>query len=181
MKHFCLSILLFLVFLSGCNHSSSTVAENKKNGAVAETTDSAALTVVQLLEVADKNVDKEVLIKGTVTHTCKHSGKRCFIQDGEAKQSVRVEAKGNIGGFNKELVGTDIIVKGILREHKLDIQHIDELEKKTLATQIEGVGSEQSCKEELANIKEMRDWMKSHNKNYYSVYYIDGQDFSELE
>lgn len=140
-----------------------------------------ALSVTQLLQIAELYVDSAIMVKGTVTHTCKHSGKRCFIVDSIDNQSIRIEAKGNIGGFNKELVGTEICVNGILREKRLEKSYIDEWEVKTLAEKEKAEDGGTHCNAELTNIKEMREWMKAHNKNYYSVYFIDGHDFEEIE
>ena len=42
-------------------------------------------------------------------------------------------------------------------------------------------GSAETCQAELANISEMRDWMKKNNKDYYAIYYLDGEEFSIVE
>ena len=31
------------------------------------------------------------------------------------------------------------------------------------------------------NINEMREWMKAHNKDYYSIYYMDGERYEVIE
>lgn len=63
-----------------------------------------------LLNIAAENVDKTIQVEGYVTHTCKHAGKRCFIVGESQKASMRVEAKGNIGGFNRELAGSKLSI-----------------------------------------------------------------------
>ena len=40
-----------------------------------------------ILKDAEKNVDKEVVLKGFITHTCKHSGRRCFVMGKDQKTS----------------------------------------------------------------------------------------------
>lgn len=133
-----------------------------------------------LLAVADQMVDKTVKVKGTVTHTCKHSGKRCFIVGDNGDVSMRVEAKGNIGGFNRELIGSDIEITGVLKERRLTKEYIDQMEKETKEKAGKEDGSAESCQAELKNIENMKDWMKKHNKDYYSIYYMDGEDYTSL-
>ncbi len=134
-----------------------------------------------LLTVADKLVNKDVTVRGFVTHTCKHSGKRCFIVGESQKASLRVEAKGDIGGFNRELVGSELAISGVLKERKLTREYIDQYEKDVNEKKIKEDGSAETCQAELNNIQEMRDWMKSNNKDYYSIYYMDGQSYDVVE
>jgi hypothetical protein len=171
-----------LVFLTaGCSNPGTKPGTQAGTTHAGTDTTAQALTVSQLLEVAGQNVNKPVTIKGTVTHTCRHSGKRCFIMDTTGKQSIRIEAKGNIGGFNQELAGSEIMVNGTLREKRLNVPYIDEWEKKTIAEKEKAEDSGEHCDTELSNIKEMRGWMKAHNKNYYSIYFVDGNDYTVVE
>ncbi|MDR2621977.1 MAG: hypothetical protein LBC48_05275, partial [Dysgonamonadaceae bacterium] len=133
-----------------------------------------------LLKVADRELDKNVKVTGYVTHTCKHSGKRCFIVGESQTVSMRVEAKGDIGGFNRELVGSKIEVSGILKERRLTKEYIAEMEKDVEIKKKED-GAAESCAAELSNIADMRKWMKDNGKDYYSIYYMDGLNFSVLE
>ena len=140
-----------------------------------------ALTVSELLRVAEENVGKEVVLTGTVTHTCKHSGKRCFVTDSTGTQSIRVEATGQINGFNRELAGSDITVNGVLREKRLDESFLSEWESKNLAEQEKAEEESGHCSAELDNFREMREWMKANNKDYYSVFYVDGTTYDLVE
>lgn len=133
-----------------------------------------------LLSLADQFVGKKVVVKGSVTHTCKHSGKRCFIVGEDPKVSMRVEAKGEIGGFNRELIGSELKITGILRERRLTKEYIDQIEKETEEKAKED-GSAESCEAEINNIKGMRAWMADHHKDFYSLYYLDGQDYEVVE
>jgi hypothetical protein len=142
----------------------------------------AAYELDSLLLVADNLVDKSVSVRGFVTHTCKHSGKRCFIVGKDGKTSFRVEATGEIGGFNRELVGSEIEVKGVVKERRLTAEFINQHEKEVNEQQAaEEDGSAESCAAELANIQQMRAWMKEHDKDYYSIYYMDGESYEVIE
>ena len=134
----------------------------------------------QLLAVADQKLEDTLTVIGYVTHTCKHSGKRCFIVGESQSASMRVEAKGEIGGFNRELVGSKLAITGILKERRLSQEYISEIEKDANLKKEED-GAAESCAAELSNIADMRKWMKDHNKDYYVIYFMDGLTFEELE
>lgn len=134
-----------------------------------------------LLVIADQMVDKTVTVRGFVTHTCKHSGKRCFIVGDDQKTSVRVEAKGEIGGFNRELVGSELAITGVLKERRMTKEYIDQYEEQVKEKKAQEDGSAETCEAELSNINGMRDWMKANNKDYYSTYYIDGESYDVIE
>ena len=133
-----------------------------------------------LLAVADQHVDKTVTVVGYVTHTCKHAGKRCFIVGESQKASLRVEAKGEIGGFNRELVGSKLAITGELKERRLSQEYIAQAEEDVKLKKEAGEDSE-ACESELRNISDMRKWMKENNKNYYVIYYMDGLSFEVLD
>ena len=95
--------------------------------------------------------------------------------------SVRVEAKGNIGGFNRELIGSEVIIKGILREIRLTKEYIDQAEEELKEKQGKAEGNGETYDAEMNNIQSMREWMKANNKDYYSIYYIDGTEYEVAE
>lgn len=134
-----------------------------------------------LLKVADRLVDQTVTVRGFVTHTCKHSGKRCFIVGDDPNASFRVEAGGEIGGFNRELTGSELAITGIVRERRLTKEYIDQYEEEVNEKKHKEDGSAETCQAELNNINEMREWMKAHNKDYYSIYYMDGERYDVIE
>ena len=84
---------------------------------------SAALTVYsvdELMQNAAAQVDKEVVVKGTVMHVCQHGGQRCFLMGSTEDINIRVEAGEKIGTFSQELMGSDLEITGILREVKTE-------------------------------------------------------------
>jgi hypothetical protein len=140
-----------------------------------------AFTIDSLLAQAEHFVGQPVRVTGHVTHTCKHSGRRCFLINDSREVSIRVEAKGNIGGFHRELIGAVIDVEGILRERRYTPADLDNLQQAIDEQRVKNDGSEEMCNAETANVNRMRRWMKDHGKEYYATYYIDGQDYRELD
>ena len=135
----------------------------------------------ELLVVADKNLNDTVTVIGSVIHTCKHSGMKCFIVGESQKISLRVEAGDEIGGFTPDLEGSRLAITGILREQiNMSRASIDEQETEVKELQ-HHEGMEESCAAQLNNIAQMRAWMEEHNKDYYAVYYMDGLKYDLLD
>lgn len=168
MKYF--SIFVFSLLFFSCNMKPK---EAKKESTPAVQT---VYSINELMEVADQMLGKEVSLNGLVNHVCAHSGKRCILKNGKGDLSIRVEAVGELEGFEKEIAGNDIKVTGTLREKRLDQAAINEWETEVLEKH---KGEEESghCSSEMANITEMRNWMKENKKDYYSIYYLDGNSY----
>ncbi|MDR3117989.1 MAG: hypothetical protein LBU44_00965 [Mediterranea sp.] len=135
----------------------------------------------ELLADAEQLVNKTVTVKGFVTHTCKHSGKRCFIVGDDQKTTLRVEAKGEIGGFNRELIGSELAITGVVKERRISKEYLDQYEKEVNEQKAKEDGSAEQCEHELSNIKGIREWMKDHGKDHYSTYYMDGERYDIVE
>ena len=133
-----------------------------------------------LMAVVEQEVDNTITVAGYVTHTCKHSGKKCFIVGESQKTSLRVEATGEIETFSPELIGSKLAITGVLREYHLGQEYIDEMEN-SVKLQQEGGAPAEACAAELSNISDMRQWMKDHDKDYYVIYYMDGLEYEVLD
>lgn len=178
------SIVLGIASCGNGNNKSSESASTEtvvssESGKSANATN--ALCVEDILKDAENNLGKEVTLKGYITHTCKHSGRRCFVMGNDQKTTIRVESKGNIGRFNRELIGSEVLIKGILRENRLTKEYIDQAEEELREKQSKSEGDGETCDAEMSNIKNMREWMKANNKDYYSVFYLDGTDYEVIQ
>ncbi len=169
-----LSIFVISLLFMSCNMKQKET--NKETAQTKET----VYSIDELMVVADQMVGKEVAFKGLVNHVCAHSGKRCILKNVKGDLSIRVEAVGDLEGFDKEMAGNDIKVAGTLREKRLDAASINEWETEVIEKH---KGEEKSghCSSEMANITEMRDWMKENNKDYYAIYYVDGKSYEVVE
>ena len=115
--------------LASCGNSNKKqAAETATQSEVKTVNVEKAMYLDDILSKAETLEGQEVILRGKITHTCKHSGRRCFIVGKDGKTSIRVEAKGNIGGFNRELIGSEVAVKGILRANKMTEKDIDAME-----------------------------------------------------
>lgn len=138
----------------------------------------SALYVEDILSDAPSKVGREITLRGIVDHTCSHSGRRCFILGKDPALTMRVEAKGNIGGFNRELSGCELAIRGTLREKFVSPEEIAEMEK-LLKEKSEKEG--EHCDSEMKAVQSMRKWMKDNDKEAYSEYYVDGTDYEVIE
>lgn len=175
-----LNIIAICLLCLSCNPKQKETKEGSLEKNQLDQTETSVVTIDQLLVNADKLVGKEVNFRGLVNHVCAHSGKRCILKNATGDLSIRVEATGNLEGFDKEMAGRDIKVSGILREKRLDEAAIDEWEVEVKAKHA-SEEEEENCSSEMANIKEMRGWMKENNKNYYAIYYVDGNNYEVME
>lgn len=174
LMYFAAAALMFTFTSCGSKQSEKPAVEETQLVDVTK-----SLSVEQILDSADQYVGKEIVIKGIVDHTCTHSGRRCFILGNDPALTMRVEAKGNIGGFNRELAGSVLAIKGILREQFVSPEEIAKMEEQ-LKEKEEKEGAEH-CDSEAKAIQSMRKWMKDHNREAYSEYYIDGTDYEVVE
>ncbi len=174
---------ILAVLAVSCGNNKKTVQKEKQ--ATIDSTKQVAINqsfeLDSLFAVADQKVDETIKVRGYVTHTCKHSGKRCFIVGKSQTASLRVEAKGDIGGFNRELTGSLLEITGVIKERRLTKEYLAQTEKDLNEKKVAEDGSAESCQAELNNISEMRAKMKELGKDYYSVYYMDGLSYEVVQ
>ncbi len=166
--------IAILILAGTLSYSLTSCKESQKTKqATTSVQTQTSLNVDSLLQVAEQKVNDTIVLQGKVKHTCSNSGRRCFITDPSGETTLRVEASGNIKGFNKKLVGSEIQVTGIVKEQRLSQEYIDNWEKKIKEKEEEG----EHCDSESNNITQMREWMKKNNKDFYSIYYLQGIDY----
>ena len=141
-------------------------------------------TPVKLMKDVDKQVGKEVKVRGTVTHVCKHAGKKCFIMDDDGVTTLQVMAGGKITAFGQDLMGSEIEATGTVKEHRIAKEDIDKDEKSATeekSHQHGEDGSMERCEAVLSNVKMMREWMEKNKKDYFAIYYIDGLKYDVVD
>lgn len=175
MKNFI--YLTALLFVWSCT-SSTSKQESETATAEVVAQEIAIINVESLLEGAEAYDGKEVKVTGTVTHVCKHSGKRLHLLGSDQKTMVRLEA-GDIGQFERELEGSEIVAKGIFRREVIDEEYLakwaDELGKE---------GDHKSSdeqEEEKGKMERYRNMMKETEDGYLENFWVDGISFEAIE
>ena len=74
-----------------------------------------------------------------------------------------------IKSFSNDFIGSKIKVVEIVREHRVEKDQINEIEK-TIHNQMYLEEAHEQCQVMLDNVAQMREWME---KNYYTIYYND--------
>lgn len=103
-----LFVAVAITLLASCN------TQNKEEVTV--------VTAAEFATVAENLIDQTVTIEGTVLHVCKHGGKKMFISDNK----IKVIASELIASFDAELEGSDVMIKGIIREEAVPVLAKDE-------------------------------------------------------
>jgi hypothetical protein len=134
----------------------------------------AALTLAKFMEQPEQFIDKKIVLEGTVTHVCKHGGKRLHLTDTETNDRMKVELGENMPAFARELEGANIIVTGMLRETRIDKQYLDEWEQEVLAEQSgehEDAGHVDPQGLQAVNAK--REELAASGKPYLSMWHVE--------
>lgn len=135
-----------------------------------------SIPVDSLLGVAEARVGDTLVVRGFVRHTCKKSGRRCFISDSERQSKVRVEA-GLIGSFDPSLIGQEVAVRGVLREKRTSMADVEKaLEAVESKMEAETDGKD-ACETTLNTLAAKKAYMELKGRDYYSDYFIDGLEY----
>ena len=120
-------------------------------------------------------VNHPVMVSGTITDVCKYGGKKCTLSGHQSNSFIQVMADGSIEQFTNDMVGTNIQVKGIVRERRVTKEMIAE-EELTLKENLHSSSIEKDmkdhCKTSMADLNEMKSWMAQHQSDFYPIYYV---------
>ncbi|MGV8963858.1 MAG: hypothetical protein ACOH2V_10840 [Candidatus Saccharimonadaceae bacterium] len=155
------------------------------------------LSVDDLLAVADQEVNQPIMVEGICTHVCSHGGKKLFLMGSDDSKTIRVESSNAILTFKPECAHSQVNVKGILKEERIDEAYLTKWEAEinegaVLEHGVDGEGCETEQKaqgEEVVNddtirIKNFRDRIvkrkANEGKDYLSTYFIEADEYSIL-
>jgi hypothetical protein len=186
--------LLFLAFgalVVSCSNSQKNTSGKEADGSDT-IKEPVTITVNEFLAKADDYVGKEIKIQGTVSHTCKHGGKRMFIFDDNEDNRVKIEASESVASFDASLEGSDVLVSGLLKELVIDEAYLTEWEQEvnaemdepemesdtTAVAQHEGGGLGEAADQgthvsALESIAEYRKQIKESGKDHLSFYSVE--------
>ena len=175
-----LSLALALTFASCQGGQKKSQAEDAKAEVKAQT---VVITPEQVMKDGATLVGQEVQIKGTVNHVCRHGGKKCRLAGTTEGAWIQVMARGEIKEFAKELIGSEIVVKGTVKERKITKEMVAEQENaaKAAMDKAETKEAKEHCSSSMGNVEKMKQWMADNNKDYYSVYFVDGVSFEKVQ
>lgn len=136
--------------------------------------------VGDLLQNPEEKVDQLVRVQGTVTHVCRHSGKRLHLVALDGGEMIRVEAGEKIVRFERELEGSDIVARGILRKEVINHQTIRDMEGRGGGSH-DGEGDDASHDQEAQDrAKNLRKMLDNRGVQEVTIYWLDGEGFEEI-
>lgn len=171
MKHLILTLplLALLATLPSCQqHNPQTPTQQP-------------ITIDSLLTIAPSHIGDTLTVKGTVRHTCRHSGQRCFIADPNTNSDtkLRIEAPAD-NNFTPDLIGQQIAAQGILREQRITRHTVDSLLNNLQTQQLSGETPSDHCESSRNNLSAMIAFMDLKQQDYYSNYYLQGLNYQTL-
>ncbi len=175
-------VLFIAVVALSCNNG------NNKGSNDGDADSIALISIENFEQEVEGKVGDEVQIEGTVVHVCKHGGKRMFIIGEDPDKRVKITAGDKVATFDVELEGTDVLVKGILNEERIDEKYLSEWEEEIKAGssgEPEALhtgepGHEDHEKEDdLKKIEKMRLEIQNSEKGYLSFYSIEALKVSK--
>lgn len=168
----------------GCNSGGSCCSGNKTEAVATTAKESAGSVALEnIARDGEKLIGKQVTTSGVVDHVCSHAGKKCFISKEGSEESLQVLAGGEIKAFGKELMGKEIEVTGVMKEHRITSEQV-EAQKAALKKRMEGNvddKTEHACSRGMVNVEKMESWMKANKKDYYPIYYMEGMKYAETK
>ncbi len=120
-------ILLFLALVlttAACNTAGNP--QNKAETTLQAASELTILTPDELFNAPEKYEGQQITVKGLCVHTCKHSGKRMFLQGSNQEQLLLVTASPDIAKFENTLEGSNVLVSGnfsLIREAPEEHEH----------------------------------------------------------
>jgi len=160
-------ILSFLVLTVSCTDTKKKPATSTDTltETTAKTTKVPVLALANFDADAEKWLNKEVQVKGIVDHVCKHGGKKILLVDDNGDVHIESETR-----FDDTLVGSEIAVKGIVEEFRVDEAYCLQKEEDHLQNHKEGTDSDEMYEKKMEQITAFRDSMKLAKTDHLSFY-----------
>ena len=192
---------LFFILIASSIFLFSNIGCNSTDNNADSTATGDQLTVADFLNNAESLAGKEVTISGTVSHCCRHSGKKMFIFGADPEQTVKINAGGEVSAFDLNLEGTDVTVTGtVVEDARIDeaylsdwedeiIQNIGDQDQKVCDAENQAISTQQpdsavqeteeTVKDPLADVREFRKKLRESGKSYIAIYAIDCKSMKE--
>ncbi len=117
---------------------------------------------------AGKHVDSEILVTGIVDHVCKHGGKKILLATDDGDVHVMSDTR-----FNDDLMGSEIVVTGIVREERYDEAYCLKMEEDNINSHSEGETDDELFERKKEHVAFLRDSMKSAGVDHLSSYSLE--------
>lgn len=186
MKKF-LFVFIAMAFVAGScvnNSQKSEAADSNTEVVVDEIT---ALNLSDFDSLAGDFVGKKIQLTGTVDHVCTHGGQRMFLVNQESNVRIKVTPDEHVAAFNTNLVGSSVVIEGIVEEMRIDASYIIEWEEEIkagapiaddkgegthLGGNMEKGGEGADISEEMEKVNNLRSMLEESGSDHLSFYSV---------
>ncbi len=187
-----LPLLLIAFIFVACGNQKAKEETTENSAPKTETVEFIETDVVDFLMNTDQLIGKNIRIKGTVAHVCKHGGKRLFLMHPDTEDRVKVTAGDDIPAFKPEMEGSDIAVIGVVEELRVTPEYLDnwqaeveagmaESEKKIHTGEDGHEEHEGDAEHELEQIANYRTMLAESGKDHLSFYSVACTQVEEMK
>ena len=194
------AIISILAFSSSCNNNSNS--DNSGKDSLAQTSETTTVDV--FLATPEKWAFNDIKIYGTVSHVCRHSGKKLFLYGQDSNNTVKVNAGGDFANFDVALEGSDVEITGkVIEDSRIDEKYLNDWENEIKTAVDDGsikvctadgaalkgqgkkteanADSTNAVVDPYADLKIMRKKLADSGKTYIAVYAIDCMTLKEIK
>lgn len=165
-----LAFAVLAVLVTACSNNGNNANVDEAVNADEMLVEAPMLAIGEFDAKAGEFVDQEVQVEGIVDHVCKHGGKKLFLVSDEGDLHVESDER-----FDEALIGSKVLVKGIVREFRVDEGYCLKMEEDNIQSHKKGDTDEDLYERKMAQIQYYRDSMQTadvDHLSYYSVEYV---------
>ncbi len=167
IKNFVTLLVLAIVFAACSGNAEKNASENQDNAQVEENK-TPEIVLGEFDTKAGEFVDQEVKVAGLVDHVCRHGGKKLFLVSDDGDIHVEAEER-----FDDALVGSSLMVSGIVREFRVDEAYCLKMEEDNIKSHSEGETDDDLYAHKIEQIQWYRDSMASANSDHLAFYSLE--------
>lgn len=104
------SFVIIAAVISSCGNAGKKEVSSKTEGSE----NAVKVEFASLVENPDNYVGKNIIVEGKVVHVCTQSGKKLFIVGKNPDISLFIAAGENMPKFPMELLGSEVVVEGLI-------------------------------------------------------------------
>lgn len=166
MRHILVFLLASFMFVS-CKETTQKQDQTAQEEETLQTK-TPQLALADFDTKAGDFVNKEVEVKGIVDHVCKHGGKKLLLVTDDGDVHVTSDTR-----FEEALMGSEIALKGIVKEERIDEAYCLKMEEDNMKSHSEGKSNDEQFKAKKDHIQTYRDQMKANNSDHISLYSLE--------
>ncbi|HAX93678.1 MAG TPA: hypothetical protein DCY25_07010 [Bacteroidales bacterium] len=142
-KLFAFSVIALIMISCGTGGKKEAAQTNQEQGAV-------SVEFASLIANPSEYVGKNISVEGKVVHVCMHSGKKLFITGDNPDVRLYIQAGEEMPKFPTELLGSEVIVEGMLTQPAAGAGETHEAEGALTAAPMHAETGADSCETEKA-------------------------------